>query len=37
MGTWKVYCYTGQNDKKYIGITSRSLAERAGSEGYCYK
>lgn len=37
MGIWKVYCYTGQNGKKYIGITSRSLAERAGKDGYCYK
>ena len=36
MNCWKVYCYTGENGKKYIGITSRSLYERAGKDGYCY-
>ena len=30
MNEWKVYCYTGKNGKKYIGITSFNLAQRAG-------
>lgn len=33
---WKVYCYTGENNKKYIGITSFSLYERAGKDGEKY-
>lgn len=33
---WKVYCYTGENGKKYIGITSNSLYRRAGKDGYNY-
>lgn len=36
MGKWKVYCYTGKNNKKYIGITSFSLSQRAGKNGEKY-
>lgn len=36
MKNWKVYCYTGQNDKKYVGITCRTIKKRAGKDGYCY-
>lgn len=36
MNNWKVYCYTSPSGKKYVGITSRSLDERAGKDGYCY-
>lgn len=35
---YKVYCYTNTlNGKKYIGITSTSLENRAGANGYRYK
>lgn len=34
--TWKVYCYTGENNKKYIGITGYSLFQRAGKDGANY-
>ena len=34
---WKLYCYTNKvNGKKYIGITSLSLASRAGKGGRKY-
>lgn len=36
MKNYKVYCYTGENGKKYIGLTGRSLYERAGKDGYYY-
>lgn len=36
MESWKVYCYTGKNGKKYIGITSFTLAIRAGKDGRNY-
>ena len=36
--TWKVYKYTNkQNGMCYIGITSRTLKERAGKDGKGYK
>ena len=35
--TWKVYKYTNkQNGMCYIGITSRTLKERAGKDGKGY-
>ena len=36
MGIWRVYCYTGKNGKKYIGITSRSVEQRAQTNGISY-
>lgn len=36
MGVWRVYCYTGKNNKKYVGITSRSITERAQANGQAY-
>lgn len=36
MGIWRVYCYTGKNGKKYIGITSRSVKQRAETNGNAY-
>lgn len=36
MNNYKVYCYTGENGKKYIGLTGCSLYERAGKDGYNY-
>ena len=36
MNNWKVYCYTSPSGKKYIGITGRSLDDRAGKNGYNY-
>ena len=36
MNNWKVYCYTSPSGKKYIGITGRSLDDRAGKDGYNY-
>ena len=36
MKDWKVYCYTGKNNKQYIGITSNSLETRAGKNGIHY-
>ena len=36
MNEWKVYCYTGKNGKKYIGITSFNLVQRAGKNGKNY-
>lgn len=36
MDTWKVYCYTGENNKKYVGITARTLYDRAGKNGINY-
>ena len=35
MNTWKVYCYTEENGKKYIGITKRTLLERSGGKTGC--
>ena len=36
MNNYKVYCYTGGNGKKYIGLTGCSLYERAGKDGINY-
>lgn len=36
MNNWKVYCYTSPSGKKYVGVTGRSLDDRAGKEGRCY-
>lgn len=36
MNDWKVYCYTGENNKKYVGITCNSLYFRAGKNGIKY-
>ena len=36
MKDWKVCCYTGRNNKQYIGITSNSLETRAGKNGIHY-
>lgn len=36
MNLYKVYCYTGKNNKKYIGMTHFSLDQRAGKNGYKY-
>ena len=36
MNNWKVYCYTSPSGKKYVGITGRSLEDRAGKNGRCY-
>lgn len=36
--SWIVYCYINKiNNKRYFGITSRSLEERAGANGINYK
>lgn len=36
MNNWLVYCYTGKNNKKYVGITGRTIAARAGNNGINY-
>ena len=36
MENWKVYCYTSPSGKKYIGITGRTLEDRAGKNGCNY-
>ena len=37
-GVWKVYLHTNLiNNKKYVGITSQSLASRWGHNGHNYK
>ena len=35
---YKIYCYQNMlNNKKYIGLTSLTLKERAGKDGHNYK
>lgn len=34
---WKVYMHTSPNNKKYIGITSRTITQRWGNHGEGYK
>ena len=36
MKNYKVYCYTGENGKKYVGLTGSTLYERAGKNGSHY-
>ena len=33
----KIYCYTSPSGKKYIGLTSKTLSDRAGKDGSNYK
>ena len=33
---WKVYCYTSPSNKRYIGITHKTLEQRSGPKGERY-